>query len=348
MRGSRVRLLGLCLLATLTFMHGRPSLAQNIAPELIERARAEKELVWYTTLLVAQAVRPIADAFERNYGIRIRHSRANGAEIATRIINEARAGAVQADVFDGTQTIFPLLDAGLVGRYVPAGAAAFPPEFRDAAGYWVAANLFFQVPAYNTRLVKREDAPRTLDDLLHPRWRGRIAWPDNRSVNGPPGFIAGVFAAKGQEKGLEYLRALARQKPVAIPAVQRVVLDQVISEEYPLALMTFNHHSAISQKQGAPVEWIRMEPVIGTFNYLSMTEGAPHPNAARLFIEFLTSIEGQRILESAGYLPAHPDVPSSSPELKPDTGHFKPYFITVELHQKHYAEWDRLFMEMLR
>lgn len=321
----------------------------QVSDALVAAAKREGELVWYTSLIVQQAVRPMVDAFEEAYpGIKVRFVRQTSADLASRILNEARAGRVQADVFDGSTTIFKLLDADLVGSYTPQAAAAYPPELRDANGQWVALNVYFLVPAYNTRLVSAKDAPKSYDDLLDPRWRGKIAWSDDPGVNGPPGFIATILETRGRDKGMEYLRRLAAQNVVKVPAAQRVTLDQTIAGEYPLALMTFNHHSAISQADGAPIEWVRIDPAIATTNYLSMTKGAPHPNAARLFMEFATSPAGQRILQQANYLPAHPDVPARVPALKPDVGKFNYFTISTELQRAKFDEWMRIYGELFR
>ena len=323
--------------------------AQGAPADLIQRAKTEGEVVWYTSLIVQQAVRPAVEAFERTYpGVKVKFTRQTSADIAQRILTEARAGRMQADVFDGSTTIFKLLEADLVGAYKPAGATNFPEEMRDPQGKWVALNVYYMTAAYNTTLVKKEDAPKSYEDLLDPKWRGRIAWSDDPGVNGPPGFIAAMLGVKGRDAGMDYLRKLAQQKIVNVPASQRVVLDQVIAGEYPIALMTFNHHSAISQADGAPVEWIRLDPTIATINYLGLTKDAPHPNAARLFMEFMTSPEGQTILQKANYLPASPAVPALVENLKPDAGKFKAYAISTESQKQSFDEWLRIYTELFR
>lgn len=319
------------------------------AADRLDAARAEGELVWYSTLIVQQAVRPMAEAFERAHpGIEVRYIRQTSSDIALRIMTEAQAGRVQADVFDGTATIFPLLDADLVGRFVPESAEAYPPELVDSEGRWIAMNRYFMTPAYNSSLVSAEDVPATLDDLLDPRWRGRIAWATDPNVVGPPGFIGAVLATLGQEPGMAFLRRLADQDIVNVPAAQRTVLDQVIAGEYPVALMTFNHHSAISQEQGAPVDWIRMDPAVGTFNMLGLLEEAPHPNAARLFIEYVASEEGQAVLAAANYIPAHPQVPASIAELKPDRGGFEVFVVPPAMTQERLSEWNEIYRELFQ
>jgi iron(III) transport system substrate-binding protein len=255
---------------------------------------------------------------------------------------------MQADLFDGSTTMFPLIEAGLVANYLPPSASTLPAEFKDKDGHWAALNVLFLTAAYNTELVKKDDAPKTLADLLNPKWKGKIAWTSEPNVNGPPGFIGNVLRAMGQDKGMEFLRALAAQKIVNVPAAQRVVLDQVIAGEYPLCLMIFNHHSAISAAQGAPVQWIKMEPLVATMNYISMVKAAPHPNAAKLLMEFMLSDEGQQVLAGTGYLPSQPHIPAKRPELKPEQGGFKTTIISPADTLKHVAEWTKIYETLFK
>ena len=102
---------------------------------------------------------------------------------------------------------------------------------------------------------------------------------------------------------MRYLRELAKQRIANIGSAAREVLDQVIAGEYLLALQIFNHHTVISAKKGAPVDWIKMEPVTGTLSVISVHKNAPHPNAAKLLVDFIISPEGQKVFRD-GRLPA--------------------------------------------
>ncbi|MFI4981474.1 MAG: ABC transporter substrate-binding protein, partial [Nevskiales bacterium] len=152
----------------------------------------------------------------------------------------------------------------------------------------------------------------------------------------------------GEQKGMEYLKQFAAQEPVFIPASQRVVLDKVIEGDYPLAVMTFNHHSTISAAQGAPVDWIRMQPLSESINLIGIVEGAPHPNAARLLEEYILSDEGQKILADNDYLPASPAVPAKAVELKPDAGHFTVNVVTPQMARDDLPKWTALYRELFR
>ena len=321
---------------------------QAAEPTLIDAAKKEGEVIWYTTQIIAQLVRPVSVAFEKKYGIKVRSTRANSTELSVKIINESRAGRPQSDVFDGTSTVVPLKKEGFVLQWLPDPAKAYPAPYKDPEGYWVANNLFFLTPGFNTALVPKGTEPRSYQALLDPKWRGKIAWSTSPTSSGGPGFIGTVLTEMGTESGMLYLRELSKQRIANIGSAAREVLDQVIAGEYLLALQIFNHHTVISAKKGAPVDWIKMEPVTGTLSVISVHKNAPHPNAAKLLVDFITSSEGQNIFRDAEYLPADPVVPALTPSLKPDEGRFRTHFFTPEQTEDNIVAWKKVYDDLFR
>jgi ABC-type Fe3+ transport system substrate-binding protein len=321
---------------------------QAAEPALIDAAKKEGEVIWYTTQIIAQLVRPVSVAFEKKYGIKVRSTRANSTELSVKIINESRAGRPQSDVFDGTSTVVPLKKEGFVLQWLPDPAKSYPAAYKDPEGYWVANNLFFLTPGFNTALVPKGTEPRSYQALLDPKWRGKIAWSTSPTSSGGPGFIGTVLTEMGTESGMLYLRELAKQRIANIGSAAREVLDQVIAGEYPLALQIFNHHTVISGKKGAPVDWIKMEPVTGTLSVISVHKNAPHPNAAKLLVDFITSPEGQNIFRDAEYLPADPAVQALTPSLKPDEGRFRTHFFTPEQTEDNIVAWKKVYDDLFR
>ncbi|MDQ2763123.1 MAG: extracellular solute-binding protein, partial [Pseudomonadota bacterium] len=232
----------LCVLALLTVTTA--ARAAEVDPAMVAAAKKEGGVVWYSGMIVNQIVRPIVNAFEAKYpGIKVQASRASGNDNALKIMNEARARRPLADIFDSTTALVPLREAGLITEFRPVESARYPADAKDPAGYWTSPNVYYYTAAYNTNLVPAAEAPKTYDDLLDPKWKGKMAWTYDLTGGGPPGFIHYILTIKGREKGMEYLRAFAKQEPAVIPAAQRVVLDKAISGEYPIALMTLSYHS---------------------------------------------------------------------------------------------------------
>jgi ABC-type Fe3+ transport system substrate-binding protein len=264
------------------------------------------------------------------------------------MINEAQAGRLQADVFDGTSTAPPLKKAGLALAWQPERARLWPPEYRDPQGYWVATNLYVHTPAYNTNLVPKGSEPRTFRDLLDPRWKGKMAWATHATSSGALGFIGVVLAAMGEEPGKAYLRELARQDIVQLGGSARTVVDQAIAGEYPVVLQIFNHQPVISARRGAPIDWIPMNPAMVVLSVAGVTKDAPHPNAAKLLVDFFVSEEGQRLFRDADYIPAAPDMPPREPALRPDGKSFRAIFFSPEQTDASMPHWLDVYNEIFR
>ena len=331
------------LLAAL--LGGSPARAIDAAT--VAAAKQEGEVVWYSTQIINQLVRPIAAAFEKKYpGIKVRYTRANANEVAVKILNESRAGRPQSDVFDGTSTVVPLKKEGFVLQWQPDSAKAYPDLYKDPDGYWVASNIYINTPGFNTSLVPKGTEPHTYQDLADPKWSGKMAWNALPSMSGGMGFIGNVLAEMGEGAGMTYLRALSKQKIANVAGAAREVLDQVIAGEYPIALQIFNHHAVISAHKGAPVDWIKMEPATGTLSVISIHKSAPHPNAAKLLVDFIISREGQQIYRDADYLTADPQVPARDPALKPAEGHFRARFIPPEAIEDNMPKWKKIFDDL--
>jgi ABC-type Fe3+ transport system substrate-binding protein len=315
---------------------------------LAAAALKEGSVVWYSTLIVNQLVRPVAEAFMKKYpGVTVQYSRQTAGEVALKINNESRAGKLQADLFDGSSGIFAAIPRDMVASYAPPNVSDYPAEMRAADGTWTVCNSYIYTTGYNTEMVSAKDAPKTYADLLDPKWRGKMAITTDPTVNGAPGLVGTILVSMGEADGMAYLRKLGAQNLVYVPASQRVVLDQVIAGQYPIGLMIINYHSVISANQGAPCAWVKMEPVIESYNYLQILKNAPHPNAARLLYDFILSREGQTIYRNNDYLPSDPFVEAKDPALKPAVGKFKSTIMTIELAQN-LPRWTQIADELLK
>ena len=315
-------------------------------PGLYEAAKKEGEVVWYTSLIVNQAVRPLVEAFNKKYpGIAVKYARADSGPTAIKIMNEAQAGRPQSDVFDGIDSTPPLLKAGLVEPFVPSEADKYPAELKDPGGRWRALVLYFLTPAINTQLVSTNDIPKTPQDLLDPKWKGKIAW-STVPASGSGVYVGSVLQTMGEEKGMAFLRALAKQDIINVDATNRAILDQVIYGQYPIALSIFNHHAVLSAQKGAPVEWLKLEPISAPMHSVGLTKNAPHPNAGKLLIDFLTSEEGQKTLADVEYIPAMPSVPAKTPSVKPEGGGFKANVLSPDTITRNLDNWYKIKKEL--
>jgi ABC-type Fe3+ transport system substrate-binding protein len=315
---------------------------------LIEAAKKEGQVVWYTTLIVNQIIRPLKDAFEKKYpGVTLQYTRADDLVTSAKILEEAKAGRVQADIFDGIANMLPLQEAGLLTRFTVSNAADYPAALKAKDGYWVAANMYVFTPGINTELLPKDKAPKTFQDLLDPTLKGKMAW-NGSSMAGAFGFVANILTTMGEDKGMDYLRALSKQQIVNVDASSRAVLDQVIAGEYWMNLMAFNHHVVISQRKGAPCDWLKLEPAPVILDAVALLKDAPHPDAARLLLEFVLSEEGQKVFQKNDYLPALPSVPAMVAGLRPNDGGFEANFLRPEEIHRQLPHWQQVTQELFR
>ena len=205
------------------------TIAFAVDPQLIAAAKKEGEVNWYTTQIITQFGRPAADAFQKKYGIRVNLIRGDSVEIAVRLTNEAKANRMQGDLYDGTGTTTVLKKEGIALKWLPDAARRWPQEYWDAEGYWIASNVYVHTPAFNTNLVPRGTEPKTFQDLLDPKWKGKMAWALHATSSGAAGFIGLVLADMGEEKGRAYLRELAKQNITRLGGSARAVTDQAIA-----------------------------------------------------------------------------------------------------------------------
>ena len=314
---------------------------------LIEAAKAEGQVTWYSSNIIDQFVKPAAEAFQKKYGVKVNYARSDSNEVVRRVIDEAKAGRVGADVVDGS-TIAQLKTEGVLQKYTPDSAASMPENFHDPDGFWTAANLYVLSPGFNTNLVPKGTEPRTWNDLLAPKWKGKMAWNTSPATSAAPGFVGVVLAELGRDKGMEFLQKLAKQDITPLKVAARVVLDQVIAGEYSIALQIYNNHPVISAKLGAPSAWIPMEPAMAFFGVLCLPKDSPHPNAGKLLVDFLVSEEGQKLFRNADYIPVNPAVPQQDPNLRPDGKNYRAIYFTPEAISRDLPDWTAIVDKMFR
>jgi iron(III) transport system substrate-binding protein len=323
-----------------------PVRAADITPDLIAAAKKEGHVVFYTPLIVDQMVRPLAAAFRAKYRIQLDFARMDSDAVVLKVLAEQRAKRPGADAFTTSLGIEALIAASATRKFHVDGMDVLPAGFKDPNGYWAADRAYVLEPAVNTDLVAAADRPKSFEDLLDPKWSGKIVWRPN-NLTGATGFIANVLVGMGEQKGMDYLRKLARQRVITLSVSDRAVLDQVVAGEYPMALAMTNHNVEISRKLGAPVAWIPLQGMIFS-EQIGLTAVAAHPNAALLFADFVLSREGQQVFQKAGYIPARPDVPPSDPKLLPAGGGFEANVATPEFVEKNRKRWDDIYRQLFR
>lgn len=313
---------------------------------LVEGAKKEGKISWYTSLIVDQVVRPVKEAFEKEYPfLQVEFFRGNSERIVQRMFSEYQAKRHDVDLLDGTVTAAMIRRANLLQRFHSPALAEHSAETKDPQGHWASTNVYFFSLGYNTKMVKPNEVPKSYEDLLNPRWKGQMMWSTSRG-SGAPMLIGNILQTMGESAGKAYLQKLKAQNVAKTTASNRQLLDLVIAGEYPLALHIFNHHAHISKTAGAPVDWQVIEPATATLNTIALASRAPHPHAAMLFLDFVLSEKGQRVFQQVNYLPAHPKVPAKQVDLKPGGGRFKKaLYITPEAQFEKGNDWVDYFQK---
>jgi iron(III) transport system substrate-binding protein len=280
--------------------------AEPVTDALIEAAKKEGKVVYYTSIDLPVAEK-IAKAFEAKYpGITVRTERSGAERIFQRIGQESTSNIHACDVVNSSDASHLIVwkRDGWLAPYVPEDVAKhYPAEHKDADGMFASFRVTLSIIAINTDLVKAEEAPKSFADLLDPKWVGKI-------VKAHPGYSGTILTATYQmarDLGWEYFEKLARQKIMQVQSAADPPKKLALGER---AVMADGAEYVVLQQQEtgkptAPVYATEGTPLIVGPN--GMFKNAPNPNAARLFQSFCFSPEAQQlIIDVGGMRSVHP------------------------------------------
>ena len=288
--------------------------AQPTAPS-VENAKKEGEVVWYGTLTGGSIVGRILRTFEDKYPfIKVKYLRLGGAGLIERIRSEARSGKHLWDVVTAEYIqFFELPKYVTLAKYIPPEFDQYSPEHRDPNGTWVSFYGAIATIAWNTQLVKPVEAPKDWKDLLGPRWKGKKVGLPAEAFQ----WYGGMVAYLGDKPGHEYMRALAEQDPQTQAGYTNTA-NLLVAGEFPVAIIRA-HRIEDARSKGAPVDWsAEANPIVISIHPIGVSDKALHPNAARLFEDFLTSVEGQSLFTEEGFLSSHSGVKPRFPRMNLD------------------------------
>jgi iron(III) transport system substrate-binding protein len=278
-----------CLLALFLWLFSSSAFADQA---LYERARKEGQVLVYSSFNAAEMV-SLKDAFEKRYpGVKVDHLRLAGAKLMQRILAEHQAGRDLADtVLIKGETMHVLGQKGLLAKYDPLedDKNSIDKMFRHPENLWTTVYLAVHSIVYNTRRVAAKDIPRRYTDLLKPQWKDKIGVSTTKYI-----VTYALMDLYGKEKGMDFLKKLAAQNPVA-RAGGTLIIELVGAGEFDLGFSVNADSVEAVKKRGAPVDWARLdEPSYGDIQATGVLAKARRPNAARLFSSFLVSKEGQQ------------------------------------------------------
>jgi iron(III) transport system substrate-binding protein len=278
--------------------------------DVIAAAKKEANLTLYLSMNLTDA-NGLMQLFRQKYPfVNVNIFRADNEKLLNRIVTEATAGKFNSDaILISSFEVRVLLQKKLLQKYVSPESRFYPEGFTDKEGFWTSVYSIPRVIAYNTKLVRPDSAPKTYDDLLQPRWKNSFGLSDSATL-----WYTGFLKFYGEEKGRDFMRKLAAQKP-AFRDSETVIIQLLAAGEFPLG-MVYSHQAASLKKRGAPVDWVRTAlPIVTGLKPIALSAKAQHPNAAKLFIDVALSKEGQELMKSFSRVPNRSDVTS---DLKED------------------------------
>ena len=296
------------LLALFMLLKESPAQTHPLPAAALEAAKKEGQVVFYTPLNINDS-RLLLQRFEQRYPfIKTDLLRMSAEPLLNRIFIEDRAGRNVVDVINNTM-INPLKKSRLLQPYRSPEHAAYLDSFKDSDGYWASVNNNYYVVGYNSRLVSAKDAPTDWQDLLNPKWKGKIGMDQEEYE-----WFGATLDVWGRERAVKYHRALAQQE-VQWRKGHTLISQLIAAGEFPVGIV-YAHRIESMKKAGAPVEWAKTSnPIFVALSPTGLAAKAPHPNAGKLLLDFMLSYESQQQLRSANRLSGRADIEPLVPEM---------------------------------
>lgn len=300
-------------------------------------AKNEGKLTLYTSMPLDNAQKA-ASAFEKKYGVKVEIWRSKDDDLLTKAKGEAQAGKVNADVYETAD--FSLEILGREKLITPLWSPAlkeYSTKEPASQSLWLPTRYNVFTLAYNTKLIKKEELPRSYDDLLKPEWKGRMG-----IEAGDYDWFFALNKYWGEAKSKSFFQQLGQQS-VSVRQGHTLLTEMVASGEVPLALTVYNYAVANLKAKGAPTEWFTLNPAVGRSNGIALSKGAQHSNAALLYIDYILSQEGQKVYSDLGLVPAHPKIESNPPGLK----NFDYIMVDVSKLVDEIDSWEKLYQDTI-
>ncbi len=300
---------------------------------LLEGAKKEGQFTFYTA--VAIMANEIPKAFEKKYPfIKVQVARAQGSDLLKRIMEENAAGRYTSDVIDTDDAVILIMQhEGLFQEYYTPEAAFYKDDvkFKGNTGvYYLGDRARYTSLGFNTDAISPATAPKTLQDLLDPKWKGKIS-----IVSSSTGvqWIGSILDAMGRD----YVEKLSRQD-IKVHDIQGGALTtMIVSGEAPMSMSAGVSNIDQAKRSGAPVEWRALEPVLTNISFSGIMTKAPHPFTSMLFLDFLHSREAQQLLVDNFEYPTRMDISSS---IKPFKKDYVGLRYPVDEYEKKFNEWQ--------
>ncbi len=277
---------------------------------LVEGAKKEGEVMVYHSTQ-ASDLKPVFDAFTAKYGVAVKDWRSSSENVVQRVVSEARAGRRDVDfVENNAPEMEALRREKLLLPMESPHHADLRPGTVPANKTWATSTIDVFVQAYNTEKVKREELPKSFDDLADPRWKGRLGIEAEDLA-----WFGTLLEAMGEDKGRRLFDRIVATNGISVRKGHTLLANLVASGEIPLALTVYGYKPEQLKKRGENIDWIALEPTLAQLHAVTVMSNASHPYAAMLLYDFFLG-EGQALLAKKEFMPASTKVPSKFSGLK--------------------------------
>lgn len=304
---------------------------------LEEGAKKEGALLFYTTGILKQAVRPVVDAFQKKYPyIKVDIWRGETNNLVSRVFEEYKAGRSLADVIEVTQTgEIVLEEGGLLQSYSSPNLNQIEEgTIKNATGGGAFSAGHYQSGiglGYNAKRITKAQVPKTYQDFLDQKWKGKVAMVSGNTGVSWMGTVLETF-------GEQFVEKVAKQNFSVHAVSAMALLDMIINGEYDFAPTIMDSHVINAKKRGAPVEWVPIEPTPMYVGQIMLPKQTLHPYAAMLYIDFDLSKQAGEIYKANGYVSPRKDIagermykkhygPQSSKQVENWNKVFNKYFL---------------------
>jgi iron(III) transport system substrate-binding protein len=266
---------------------------------LVAGAKQEGAVNVYTSATV-EDVAALSAAFEKKYGVKLNAWRGSSENILQRGVVEARGNRFDVDAFEtGATAMESLYREKLLQQVASPAFADLAPAAIRPHREWIGTRYNIFVAAYNTRVVKQDDLPKSYDDLADRRWKGKLGIEAEDSD-----WFGGLVEAIGEERGLALFRSIVAANGISVRKGHTLLANLVVSGEVPLAISAYAYKVAQLKRRGAPVDWVTIPPVMARFEGAGIARRAPHPHAAMLYLDFMLT-DAQAILAGRDFYPSN-------------------------------------------
>lgn len=307
------------------------------AQDMREKGEAEGKVVFYATFNTNDT-KAMIDGFRQVYPkIEASFYRATDAQLMERILTEARAGKALWDV--ALLTSFygeAMKKRGLLAAYDSPQRKGYREGYKDSDGMWTSVYTNYAAFGFNTQQVPKSQVPKTYNDLLKPEWKDNLGM-DGRAYE----WFGTMLKAMGQEKGIKFMQALAKQQP-QLRNGRTLIAQLVAAGEFKGALTAYSTTFEQMKVAGAPANWVYLNPVFANIHPAGLASTAPHPNAGKLFLDFMLSKRGQEIVRDMNRIPDRIDVNPKQPALMQG---IEPVFAPAEVLEK-FEQYAKRFHEI--